>query len=302
MRWPHMSPPWLNKVELRSSREVGISLAISWESMRICLRGHSPSHHLIPLVMFFPGSKGQQLAFEIDSNQPASRDIAILCHGMFCSRKTTLVTHLSEAVKINTFRFDFSGNGDSRGEFTLAGFEREAAELKDAVVYCQSQGYRVVAIIGHSKAAQVVLVYSALYGDVPIVVSLAPRFDMTGENSILIPYLDEIDQKGFAMVTHHKKEYRVTREMVAERRAVNMESYAQRVQNWVLLLHCEDDEVIPVANAYLFQVHLGERLMKLQLLPAGSHFFTGEAEQQVVEAINEFLSQMVPIFNLRGTV
>lgn len=252
--------------------------------------------------MFFPGSKGQQLAFEIDSNQPASRDIAILCHGMFCSRKTPLLAHLSEAVKINTFRFDFSGNGESRGEFTLAGFEREAAELKDAVLYCQSQGYRVVAIIGHSKAAQVVLIYSALYGDVPIVISLAPRINMTGENHFLRPYLAEIDQNGFAMVTVHKKEYRVTREMVAERRALDMQGYCQRVQNWVLLVHCEEDEVIPVADAHLGQLHLGEHLMKLQILPAGSHFFTGEAEQQVVEAVNEFLSQMVPIFNLRGTV
>lgn len=252
--------------------------------------------------MFFPGSKGQQLAFEIDANQPASRDIAVLCHGMFCSRKTPLITHLSEAVKMNIFRFDFSGNGDSQGEFTLAGFEREAAELHDAVLYCQSQGYRVVAIIGHSKAAQVVIIYSALYGDVPIVVSLAPRCDMSGQNHFLLPHMAEIDQNGFAIVTIHKREYRITREMVAERRAVRMDLYAQRVRNWVLLVHCLEDETIPVADAYLFQTHLGDHLMKLQIVPGGSHFFDGESEQVAVEAVNEFLSQMVPIFNLRGTV
>ena len=81
-----------------------------------------------------------------------------------------------------------------------------------------------------------------------------------------------------------------------------MEAYAQRVRNWVLLIQCQDDEVIPVANADLFQLHLGDHLMKLQILPQGGHFFTGESEQQVSEAINEFLSQMVPLFNLRGTV
>ena len=252
--------------------------------------------------MFFPGSKGQQLAYEIDSNQPASRDIAVLCHGMFCSRKTPLIAHLAEALRVNTFRFDFSGNGESAGEFTLAGFEREAEELKDAVVYCRSQGYRVVAIIGHSKAAQVVLIYSALYGDVPIVVSLAPRCDMSGQNHFLLPYLDEIESQGFAMVTIHKQVYRITREMVAERRNLDMEGYSRRVQNWVMLIHSEEDETIPVANAHLFQAALGDHLLKLHLLPGGSHFFAGALESQVVDAIHEFLSQMIPIYNLRGTI
>ena len=252
--------------------------------------------------MFFAGSRGQKLAYDLDIRTPNSRDIAVVIHGMLCSRKTATVVHVAEAMKVNTLRFDFSGNGESDGEFTLAGYEREAEEVKDAVEFCRREGYRVVAIVGHSKGAQVVLIYSAIYGDVPIIVSLAPRFDMKVLNGLLVPHLEAIERDGFAMVTYHKKEFRITTEMVQERAGVDMAGYARRARNWVMLIHCEEDEVIPVADAHLFKAAMGDRLLKLVVLPGGSHFFQGDTLLAATEAINEFFSQMLPIYSLRGTV
>jgi alpha/beta superfamily hydrolase len=74
-----------------------------------------------------------------------------------------------------TARFDFTGCGESDGEFSYSGYKREVEDLRCVVQWLRADGWQVVCICGHSKAAAAVLTYAALHDDVPLVVNMAGR-------------------------------------------------------------------------------------------------------------------------------
>lgn len=55
------------------------------------------------------------------SNASGSRPVVLLAHGYMSSRNSELLVRLSTALartaQLSSFRFDFSGNGESEGEF-----------------------------------------------------------------------------------------------------------------------------------------------------------------------------------------
>ncbi|KAF4683331.1 hypothetical protein FOZ60_009345 [Perkinsus olseni] len=63
--------------------------------------------------------------------------VIILCHGLMGDRQSSLLKSiayvLTTQLGLPTFRFDFTGNGESEGEWDYGNYEQEAAELEAAV-------------------------------------------------------------------------------------------------------------------------------------------------------------------------
>ena len=53
----------------------------------------------------------------------------------------------------------------------------QADDVDAAVQYLKDLGKQPVGLLGHSKGGSTVLIYSALYGEIPRVVNVAGRFD-----------------------------------------------------------------------------------------------------------------------------
>ena len=51
----------------------------------------------------------------------------------------------------------------------------EADDVRTVVQHLRSLGYEVTAIMGHSKGAAAVLLYAAIYNDVPKVINISGR-------------------------------------------------------------------------------------------------------------------------------
>ena len=156
----------------------------------------------MPTDVFIENRRGEQLVGTLaKSNGPVGemrttaagsrKRLCILCHGFHADRNYHLLKKLSNTIleSNNTidcvFRFDFSGNGESEGEFKgFGGYESELHDLEDVVAHFRNQKsggaalYEVVALVGHSKGASSVLHYAARHDDVAVVVSLAARHNM----------------------------------------------------------------------------------------------------------------------------
>eukprot|EP01054_Gregarina_sp_Poly1_P010954 Gregarina_sp_Poly_1__10953@NODE_861_length_5941_cov_137_911474_g623_i0_p5_GENE_NODE_861_length_5941_cov_137_911474_g623_i0NODE_861_length_5941_cov_137_911474_g623_i0_p5_ORF_typecomplete_len159_score26_35Hydrolase_4/PF12146_8/9_9e11Abhydrolase_6/PF12697_7/3_7e07DLH/PF01738_18/5_2e07BAAT_C/PF08840_11/1_8e05Peptidase_S15/PF02129_18/2e05Acyl_transf_2/PF02273_15/7e05Abhydrolase_1/PF00561_20/9_5e05DUF1749/PF08538_10/0_00021DUF818/PF05677_12/0_0029DUF1100/PF06500_11/0_0029Abhydrolase_5/PF12695_7/0_028D len=141
---------------------------------------------------FIPNLHKQKLACSTRVPDPKSKDWIILCHGVFSWRKSRLFETIMAHCPFNTLAFDFYRSGDSEGdptEWSLGDYEREAEiDLRGVVLYLQEQGLNIKGLIGHSRGANVVLMYAHKFDDVPFIVSLAARFDSaTGLSSYFAP-------------------------------------------------------------------------------------------------------------------
>ncbi|XP_022960934.1 uncharacterized protein LOC111461588 isoform X1 [Cucurbita moschata] len=218
-------------------------------------------------------------------HEAGSLHIVILCHGYMSSKDDEVVLNLAAAFDregISSFRFDFSGNGESDGSFQLGNYVGEADELHAIVQYFNEANRSVCAIIGHSKGADVVLVYASKYKDVDIVVNVSGRFDLTTgiEKSLGENYEQGMDKEGFVDVKDSTgKCYRVTAESLVERLNTNMSQLCLQIDKEcrVLTVHGTEDAVIPVNDAREFDKIISNH--KLHILEGADHNYTAESHQ-----------------------
>ncbi|GIL92529.1 hypothetical protein Vretifemale_20048 [Volvox reticuliferus] len=151
-------------------------------------------------ILSFSNAHGERLAAKfVDAG---SQDIVILCHGYATSKDGFLFPQLADELASrgrSSLRFDFAGNGESEGAFSFGNYFREVGDLRAAVMFVRDTlNGNVPAIVGHSKGANVVLLYASRFDDVPYVVNIAGRSIMSrgikerfGEDILL-----RLDQEG----------------------------------------------------------------------------------------------------------
>ncbi|KAG2589549.1 hypothetical protein PVAP13_5NG128181 [Panicum virgatum] len=86
-----------------------------------------------------------------------SNKVVILCHGFVACKDDSIMIDLATALTkqgIGAFRFDFSGNGESEGEFHYGSYRKEADDLHSVVSYLHQEKYDVTAILGHRNSSQ----------------------------------------------------------------------------------------------------------------------------------------------------
>ncbi|KAK9864904.1 hypothetical protein WJX84_005093 [Apatococcus fuscideae] len=83
--------------------------------------------------------------------EAGSKEVCILCHGFADTKEGGFLPGLAAALAAegqSSLRFDFSGNGESEGEFVYAGYWKEAEDLRAAVQWLKQQGRPTVGIAG----------------------------------------------------------------------------------------------------------------------------------------------------------
>mmetsp|Transcript_29018 Transcript_29018/g.28699 ORF Transcript_29018/g.28699 Transcript_29018/m.28699 type:complete len:133 (+) Transcript_29018:14-412(+) len=126
---------------------------------------------------YFINRNGLQLSYSLSIKNQNDRKICIICQWFF-SDVFFNYEALIGLLEANIFSFYAQGCGNSEGEYSYAGFERDAQDIDDAVKFLISQGYEVQAIIGYGKGANDVIIYSALFGDVKKIIAIAPAVYM----------------------------------------------------------------------------------------------------------------------------
>ncbi|XP_062180272.1 uncharacterized protein LOC133884746 [Phragmites australis] len=231
-----------------------------------------------------PNKHGEKLVGLL--HQTSSKKLLILCHGFRATKDDSILVDLAAAVTregINAFRFDFAGNGESEGEFQYGSYRKEADDLRSVVSYFSKQKYDIIALIGHSKGGNAVLLYASMYHDVPIIVNISARFALErgidgrlGKN-----FMQKMKKDGYIDVSNKKGEfeYRVTKATLKDRLSTDtlLSSRAISKDCRVLTIHGSKDEIVPVEDARLFAANIPNH--ELRIIAGANHRYTGHEQE-----------------------
>ena len=195
------------------------------------------------------------------------------------------------------YRFDFSGNGESEGEFGYGNYAKEAEDLGAALDALQAEGLSVRAVFGHSKGAQVVLMHAARasmrHQALPyqMIVPLAARADVSGgvKERLGEERLRQIAETGECFVAEASgRGYRVTKANLEERMNTDVlaEVAAIPPSLRVALLHGDRDVTAPLSGARDLARTI--RGATLDVLP-GDHFFEGPDRLRLLDRVTELV-------------
>ncbi|XP_062101318.1 putative uncharacterized protein YDL057W [Humulus lupulus] len=224
-------------------------------------------------------SHGEKLAGIL--HDTGSKELVILCHGFQSSKERIPMVNLAAALEkkgISAFRFDFAGNGESEGSFQYGNYRREADDLRDVAQHFNEKNLDIIAIIGHSKGGNVVLLYAAKHNDIHTVVNISGRFDLKRgiEGRLGKDFLQRIKQDGFIDVKNKrgKFEYRVTEESLMDRLTTDTRGACESINHncRVLTIHGSMDKIVPVEDGFEFNKFISNH--KLRIIEGADHEYT----------------------------
>lgn len=122
-----------------------------------------------------------------DAWQERHKDLALILHGLMAHKNQSYHRELAESLPMDSFRFDFRGNGDTNGTWGMCNTSQDIEDLQSVVYYLRNRlGYRIELIVGHSRGSLVSWAYLARDerlrwdddGDVPFFVAISGRWEM----------------------------------------------------------------------------------------------------------------------------
>jgi putative redox protein len=200
----------------------------------------------------FPSPSGDSLAGLLDTPDQAPRAWALFAHCFTCSKDSKAAAFIARSLAeagFGVLRFDFTGLGDSEGDFANTHFSGNVDDLVAAADWLRAQHGVPALLIGHSLGGAAVLAAAERIPDARAVVTVGAPF----EPSHVLHQLGEdrarIERDGQAQVSLAGRNFTVKRAFLADLAAQPQAERIRSLHRPLLVLHAPDDTTVRVDNA-----------------------------------------------------
>lgn len=203
----------------------------------------------------FAGSQGHELAARLelpDSDEPKA--YALFAHCFTCSKNFKAPTHISHALAKEGFgvlRFDFTGLGESEGDFADTNFSSNVQDLIKAAEYLGEEHQAPKIVIGHSLGGAAILQAATKLGKVDAVVTIGAPYDPGHVKHLLGDAVEKLKTEETAQVTIAGRTFSIQRQFVEDLEEQEMKETIGGLRRALLVLHAPLDATVGVDNAAL---------------------------------------------------
>jgi len=189
--------------------------------------------------------------FEQPSDGPPIAQ-ALFAHCFTCGKDVKAAYHISRALAddgIGVMRFDFTGLGESQGEFAATTFSSNVEDLIDAAAYMAAQGLPPALLIGHSLGGAAVIQAAAAIPSVTAVVTIAAPADPAHVARHLKGARADVPPDGEALLEVAGRRLPVGRPFIEDIARAHPEGALARLACALLVMHSPRDRVVAIENA-----------------------------------------------------
>jgi putative redox protein len=201
----------------------------------------------------FKNSKGEKLAarLELPVNQHP-HTYALFAHCFTCGKNLTVLRNISRALNINgiaVLRFDFTGLGESEGDFAETNFSSNVEDLIEAAEFLEENYQAPSMLIGHSLGGAAVICAAMELPSVTAVATIGAPYDPSHVQHLLGADVNDIEEDGVAKVTIAGRTFTVKKQFLEDIREQNLDEKLATLNRALLIMHSPQDEVVGVKNA-----------------------------------------------------
>jgi putative redox protein len=182
----------------------------------------------------------------------APEHYAIFAHCFTCGKQSRAATIISRQLTQSGFgvlRFDFTGLGESDGEFSQTGFASNISDLVDAVAYLTDHHMAPGLLIGHSLGGTAAIHAAARMQSVRAVCSIGSPFEAHHVMHLLSGSRDEILKNGKAEVNIGGRPFTLGAKFIEDLEAHSTASILPKLKKPYLVLHSPQDKIVGIDNA-----------------------------------------------------
>lgn len=177
---------------------------------------------------------------------------ALFAHCFTCTRNIKAARNITRALAAAGFavlRFDFTGLGESVGDFSHTSFSSNLDDLEDAAAWMAETLASPQLLVGHSLGGAAVLAVAERLDSVRAVATLAAPasvdhiLEQFGQN------LETIETEGSAEVQLAGRPFRIRQDFVDDARSHSIEERLRKLRRALLVLHSPVDKTVGIDNA-----------------------------------------------------
>jgi putative redox protein len=201
----------------------------------------------------FKNKDGQTLAARLDlpvNGKPVA--YALFAHCFTCSKNIKAIAHISRALTregLAVLRFDFTGLGESEGDFSDTNFSSNVDDLIVAADFLHSNYRAPEILIGHSFGGAAVLQAAGRIPSSKAVVTIAAPSDPQHITRALGSTAASIQKEGQAEVNLAGRKFTLKKQFLDDLDFVNMAETLENLGRALLVLHSPIDETVGIENA-----------------------------------------------------
>ncbi|MEM9594487.1 MAG: alpha/beta fold hydrolase [Acidobacteriota bacterium] len=201
----------------------------------------------------FPGAHGLDLAARVDRPADPPKAWALFAHCFTCSKDLKAVSRISRALVergLGVLRFDFTGLGESEGDFADTNFSTNLQDLEAAVDFMRVELRAPQVLIGHSLGGAAVLSMASDVPEAHAVVTLGAPSDTEHLRDSLLRTAPELDgDVDEAEVQLAGRSFKIKRQFIDDLQGKRVLASVQNLGLPLLILHSPIDEVVHVDHA-----------------------------------------------------
>ncbi len=177
---------------------------------------------------------------------------ALLAHCFTCGKNLSAVRNISRALTehgFGVFRFDFTGLGESEGEFVETNFSSNIQDLISAADHMKANWQSPKLIIGHSLGGAAAIFAGGRIPTIQAIATIGAPSSPQHIAHLFSDKLEEIKAEGHAMIEIEGSKFAVSAQLIRDIAAKNMSETLAKLVKPILIMHSPQDKVVEIDNA-----------------------------------------------------
>jgi putative redox protein len=226
-----------------------------------------------------------------------ARAYALFAHCFTCSKDLRAARHISRALAergIGSLRFDFTGLGESEGDFADTNFSSNIDDLVAAADFMRQRAQAPALLVGHSLGGAAVLAAAHRIDECTAVATIGAPHDAEHVRQLLDDEADTIVAEGEACVSVAGRSFRIKKQLLDDLAEQQVDRRIATLKRALLVLHSPTDNIVGIDNARLiFQE--ARHPKSFVSLDGADHLLSRERDARyVAEVLASWASRYLP--------
>jgi putative redox protein len=200
----------------------------------------------------FPNKNGEVLSgkLELPKNKPNA--YALFAHCFTCSKDIIAANTISKRLAqkgLGVLRFDFTGLGNSQGDFSNTNFSSNVEDLIEACHALNVEFESPKILIGHSLGGAAVLRAATKLDSIKAVVTIGAPSSAEHVSHLFEKNIKEIEQEGKAQVTLAGRKFTIKKHFIDDIKESDILDGVKNFKKALLVLHSPIDNTVSIDHA-----------------------------------------------------
>lgn len=201
----------------------------------------------------FTNQEGYQLAAYLE--KPAdgrAKAYALFAHCFTCGKNLKAVVNITQALTQSGFavlRFDFTGLGESEGDFADTNFSSNVDDLVAAADFLEDNYQAPQLLIGHSLGGAAVLIAAQRLKNISALVTIGAPARPDHVTRLFTDDIEKINKQGQAEVSLGGRPFTIRKQFLEDIRDVHDSHSLKKINRPILIMHSPADQTVSIDNA-----------------------------------------------------